>query len=126
MSKNILRSELTRLARIARRVPRALAAALAAFLSTMRRPEPPPAGSAAFLAQFRVEPGQFVQVLEMFLDDRAVRPRRLRQRYGNAGGTNLLSVCEVLNFINKPGGRWVVDFARIQAHLARHGRETSD
>lgn len=66
---------------------------------------------------------QFSEALQMFLEDRAVRPRKLRARFGDAMGTNLLSLSEIKDFISKPGDRWVVDVERIKEYQARHERK---
>ncbi len=119
---SVITLKITRLAEIVRRIPRAVVRAFVAaateFLATLTRPEPPAMGSAEDLSQFGVNEDQFLEALKMFMDDRAVRPRRLRERFGPPMGTNLLSVAEIKGFISKPGGRWQVDFGSIQAYQA--------
>lgn len=127
MAENILRSKFSGLAGIVRRLPkaafRALSAAVAAFFDALTRPEAAPPGSASDLAAFGVRQQDLLEALQMILDDGAVRPRKLYKRFGNAGGTNLLSICEIKGFIAKPkGGPWVADLDRVRGHLAQHGR----
>lgn len=126
MAENIMSPKGTRLTRIARRVPeavgRAIGAAVTAFLDTLTRPEAAEPGSVADLATFGVRKEALLEALQMILDDRAVRPRKLLKRFGSASGTNLLSFCEIKRFISKPeGGRWEIDFDRVRGHLAKHG-----
>lgn len=118
--------KIRRLAGVVRRVPeamlRALDAAIAEFIATLARPEAAEPGSAADLAEFGVQQQDLREALRMLLDDRAVRPRKLMKRFGNARGTNLLSVCEIRGFISKPeGGPWKIDLDRVRRHLAEHG-----
>lgn len=117
-----LRPKPIRLVDVVHHVPMALAAAAGAFLDTLMRPEPPASGSADDLAQFGLTPELFLEALQMFMDTRAVRPGKLRHRFGNAMGTNLLSMAEIRGFISKPErGPWQVDFERIQDYRSRQG-----
>lgn len=127
MAENKLLSKFSWTAEIVRRLPRATARALAAaaaeFTATLTRPIPPRPGSAEDLEQFGITSGQFMEALRMLVEGSAVRPGKLRARFGNAPGTNLLSYCEIRGFISKPqGGPWQVDSERVSACLgARDG-----
>ena len=104
-----------RIARIARRTPRALSAATAAFIDTLM----PVTGKSLNLAAFRLSEDILREALQIFLDDRAVRPRKLFRRFGKATGMNLLSFCEIRGFITKPESKsWVVNFEQIRAYQA--------
>lgn len=119
-----MKSNLKMFAEVAGRVPRAivraLGAAVAEFTATLNRPEPPEPGSAEDLAQFGVKLDELREALQMFLDDRAVRPRKLRARFSNVIGTNILGYCEIRAFISKPErGAWQVDFERVRAYQSQ-------
>ena len=118
----IIALKITGIAATARRIPRAIGAAVAAFTATLTRPDPPAAGSAEELARFGVRPEQLLEALAMFTEDGTVRPRRLRARFGAALGTNIMSVCEIGDLVSKPEGSscWVIDSERVRVYEAQH------
>lgn len=74
----------------------------------------------AALAEFGIEPAEFLEALELIVERGAVSHDALYSRFGSkAGATNLLSVLEIKGLIEKPEGssRWIIHRWKLQQTL---------